>query len=113
MMRLTITRNSGGPKATGSGYRYVLGMPGKDGEPEQTLDVTSSLTSLHLRMNVKEINSAQITFLLDDVDIKAEALAALKAHMQEREEANEELLETTTAESKTRTYIDPSGEDPR
>lgn len=93
MMRLTITRNGQLGGGTGSGYRYILGMPGKNGEAEQTLDVTNALVSLELKMGAELVNAAQIKFLLDDVDIKADALVALHAHMKDKEVKHQEEME--------------------
>lgn len=42
----------------------------------------SLLTSLSLSMNALEINEATITFLVEDVEVDAEALTALEAIIQ-------------------------------
>lgn len=67
--------NQGGRGFSGSQYRYWL----------DDMEVSDALTSLQLRMGVGDANAVKLTFLLDDVDVDAEALAQLTATVEGRE----------------------------
>lgn len=64
-----------GPRFSGRDYRYWL----------DDMEITGGLTGLTLRMGAEEANSAMIGFLLDDVDIDADALAALEVAVEGKE----------------------------
>ena len=44
----------------------------------------SALLSLELTMNTTEFNTASITFMVDDLEVDADVLAELKAHVQNK-----------------------------
>lgn len=85
-MKLTVEPNpdvkAEGKRLVGSQYLYKLTQRGV------TIDVSDALTRLDLKMGGREINVAVISFLLEDVEIDADVLAQLKAHIESKEEAD-------------------------
>lgn len=73
-----------GRRLTGNDYRYLLTT--RNGEE---IDVSASLVSVHLSMSSKSANRANMAFLLDDVEVDADFLAAMEAHI-ERKDAEDE-----------------------
>jgi hypothetical protein len=69
-----------GRKLTGNDYNFLL--TNKQGDE---IDVTNPLVSVNLTMGLKEANSASMTFLLDDIDVDAEFIAELQAHIETKE----------------------------
>lgn len=69
-MKLTIKKREDreGKQLTGSGYRFYL----------DELDVTDALQEVKLIMGIKEANISTVTFVIDDIDVDADALAALE-----------------------------------
>lgn len=85
-MKLTVEPNpdfkAEGKRLVGSQYLYKLTQRGV------TIDVSDALTRLDLKMGGREINVAVISFLLEDVEIDADVLAQLKAHIESKEEVD-------------------------
>jgi hypothetical protein len=47
-------------------------------------EVSSFLTGLTLELNVGEVNTVELRILVEDIDIDAETLVALGAHVKEQ-----------------------------
>jgi len=94
-------KNSG---ATGSGYRYFF-----DG-----IDITPSLTRVELVMGVDQVNTARLEFLVDDIDIDVDAIAAIRAVLddKEREARDQTAREIRSDEPECTCAEDREGGDP-
>ena len=88
-MKLTIEKRQDLPEGrTGKlayDYKYFL----------DDMEITDGLTGLRLSMGVGEANVADLQIMLDDINVEADALAALKTHMEEKQRVDAELLSET------------------
>lgn len=83
-MKLRIERDeNAGRGFTGQEYRYFLTPRPIDGEEQPEVEVSHSLNKLKLEIDCEDVNRAQITFLMDDIEIEASALIALTAKVRD------------------------------
>ncbi len=76
------------------------------------LEISNILTGLDVSFNVGEINRATLRILVDGLDIDAETLAVLQAHVATQAGENDtaaDPVETTTVGAEYRTYVRPQG----
>lgn len=74
-MRLVIRSNDEpvrGRRLVGCHYRYWL----------DDVEITNSLQGLELTMGVREANVAKLQLLVDDVEVDAEFMTQLRAHLE-------------------------------
>jgi hypothetical protein len=69
-------------------------------------EISHGLTGLDISLDVSDATTATLRILVDDLDIDAQTLAVLEAHVREggSEPQTDDLVEVTSLGSETRAY---------